>query len=90
MAQRTLCDGEPQAGGLTLETPHARSLGPKIAADHRLLNHLKGRATRTTVDIEPGSTTIEVDGGLIASSCEDDHDEVLTCWTFYRRPGKVN
>jgi hypothetical protein len=63
---------------------HSRTLGPKIAADYRLLNHLRGRSTSTVDDIEPDATRIEVDGGAIASSCHDDHDEVLTCWAYYR------
>jgi hypothetical protein len=63
---------------------HSRDLGPKIAADFRLLNHLRGRSTGTVDDIPPGSTRIDVAGGVIASSCEDDHDEVLGCWYFYR------
>lgn len=70
--------------------PHPRTLGPKIAADYRLLNHLRGRPLGTIAQIAPGSTTIEVDGGVIASRCEEDHDEVLTCWAFYRRPDPVN
>jgi hypothetical protein len=40
--------------------------------------------------IDPGSTRIEVEGGTIASSCEEDHEEVLGCWRFYRRQGKPN
>jgi hypothetical protein len=63
---------------------HPRTLGPKIAADFRLLNHLRARPGGTLADIEPGATRIDVDGGAIASSCEDDHDEVLTCWVFYK------
>jgi hypothetical protein len=63
---------------------HSRTLGPKIAADYRLLNHLRGRSTWTVDDIEPDAIRIEVDGGVIASSCQDDHDEVLTCWAYYR------
>jgi hypothetical protein len=67
-----------------MTTDHTRTLGPKIVADFRLLNHLRGRSIGTVDDIEPGSTRIEVEGGVIASSCVDDHDEVLTCWAFYR------
>jgi hypothetical protein len=33
---------------------------------------------------------IEVEGGEIASSCAEDHDEVLECWYFYKRAGKPN
>ena len=72
-----------------MTTEHTRTLGRKIAAEFRLLNHLRGRSTGTVDDIDPGSVRIEVDGGVIASSCQDDHDEVLTCWAFYqerRRP----
>ena len=67
-----------------MTTDHTRTLGPKIAADFRLLNHLRGRSTGSVDDIEPGSARIPVEGGEIASSCDDDHDEVLTCWAFYR------
>lgn len=63
---------------------HPRTLGPKIAADFRLLNHLRSRPAGTVADIEPTSARIEVDGGVIASRCEEDHEEVLTCWAFYR------
>ena len=63
---------------------HPRTLGTKIAADFRLLNHLRARPLGTVTDIEPGSARIEVDGGVIASRCEEDHDEVLTCWAFYK------
>jgi hypothetical protein len=70
--------------------PHPRTLGPKIAADHRLLNYLRGRSVATADQIEPGSTRIEVEGGTIASSCEEDHEEVLGCWRFYRHRGKPN
>jgi hypothetical protein len=68
--------------------PHSRVLGLKIAADYRLLNYLRGRST-TTADMMPsGSTRIDVEGGVLASSCEEDHEEVLECWYFYRRRGK--
>jgi hypothetical protein len=70
--------------------PHARALGPKIVADYRLLNHLRGRPMGTIADIEPGSIRLEVDGGVIASRCEEDHEEVLTCWAFYRLADPVN
>jgi hypothetical protein len=73
-----------------MSRPHARTLGPKIAADHRLLNYLRGRSVATADQIEPGSTRIEVEGGTIASSCEEDHEEVLGCWRFYRFRGKPN
>ena len=63
---------------------HPRTLGSKIAADFRLLNHLRARPIGSIADIEPGSSRIEVDGGVIASRCEEDHEEVLTCWAFYR------
>ena len=33
---------------------------------------------------------IDVEGGVIASSCQEDHEEVLGCWYFYRLPGKPN
>ena len=69
---------------------HTRTLGPKIAADYRLLNYLRGRSTATVDTIEPGSTTIDVEGGVLASRCEEDHEEVLECWYFYRRPGRPN
>ncbi len=69
---------------------HARALGPKIAADYRLLNYLRGRSTETVDAIGAGSTRIDVDGGVLASRCEEDHDEVLECWYFYRRVGKPN
>ncbi len=67
-----------------MTTGHGRTLGPKIAADFRLLNHLRGRSIETVDAIPPDSTRIDVEGGVIASSCEDDHDEVLTCWVYYR------
>jgi hypothetical protein len=70
--------------------PHTRTLGPKIAADHRLLNYLRGRSVDTVDQIDPGSTRIEVEGGTIASSCDEDHEEVLGCWRFYRQRGKPN
>lgn len=69
---------------------HSRGLGPKIAADYRLLNYLRGRSTAMVDTIEPGSTTIAVEDGVLASRCEEDHEEVLECWYFYRRPGKPN
>jgi hypothetical protein len=69
---------------------HDRDLGPKIAADHRLLNYLRGRSTQTVDAISPGSARIEVEGGVLASRCEEDHEEVLECWVFYRRAGKPN
>jgi hypothetical protein len=69
---------------------HSRTLGEKIVADHRLLNYLRGRSVATTDQIEPGSTRIEVEGGTVASSCEEDHEEVLGCWRFYRQRGKPN
>ena len=69
---------------------HSRALGPKIAADYRLLNYLRGRSTATVDAIQPGSTRIEVEGGVLVSRCEEDHEEVLECWYFYRRPGKPN
>jgi hypothetical protein len=68
--------------------PHSRTLGLKIAADYRLLNYLRGRSTTTADRIAPGSTRIDVEGGVLASSCEEDHEEVLECWYFYRRRGK--
>ena len=67
---------------------HSRALGPKIAADYRLLNYLRGRSTSTVDAIQAGSTRIDVEGGVLASRCEEDHEEVLECWYFYRRPGK--
>jgi hypothetical protein len=73
-----------------MSRPHPRALGTKIAADHRLLNYLRGRSVATADQIEPGSTRIEVEGGTIASSCEEDHEEVLGCWRFYQRRGKPN
>jgi hypothetical protein len=69
---------------------HPRDLGPRIAADYRLLNYLRGRSTQTVDAIVPGSMRIEVEGGEIASSCAEDHDEVLECWYFYKRAGKPN
>ena len=69
---------------------HSRTLGIKIAADYRLLNYLKAQSTWTVEDIAPGSTTVEVEGGVLASQCEDDHDEVLGCWAFYHPPRKTN
>jgi hypothetical protein len=69
---------------------HPRDLGPKIAADFRLLNYLRGRSTETVAAIAPGSTRIEVEGGVLASRCEEDHEEVLECWYFYRRAGRPN
>jgi hypothetical protein len=70
--------------------PHTRTLGSKIAADYRLLNYLRGRSTATVESIAPDSTRIDVEGGILASRCEEDHEEVLECWYFYRRPGKPN
>ena len=70
--------------------PHSRALGDKIVADHRLLNYLRGRSVATQDQIDPGSTRIEVEGGTLASSCNEDHDEVLECWAFYRQLGKPN
>jgi hypothetical protein len=70
--------------------PHTRDLGPKIAADYRLLNYLRGRSTETVDAIGPGSARIEVEGGVLASRCTEDHDEVLECWYFYRRAGRPN
>jgi hypothetical protein len=67
---------------------HSRALGLKIAADYRLLNYLRGRSTTTADMIAPGSTRIDVEEGVLASSCEEDHEEVLECWYFYRRRGK--
>ena len=78
----------PQHEGMAL--PHSRALGAKIAADIRLLNYLRGRSIETADQIPAGSTRIEVEGGTLASSCEDDHEEVLTCWRFYRPQGKPN
>jgi hypothetical protein len=69
---------------------HARTLGPKIAKDLRLLNYLRGRSVATVDQVDPGSTRIEVEGGTIASSCAEDHEEVLGCWAFYRQRGKPN
>jgi hypothetical protein len=80
----------PDEGRTLMAQAHSRTLGIKIAADHRLLNYLRGRATDTAEKIPPGSTRIEVEGGTIASSCEEDHEEVLTCWRFYRPRGKPN
>jgi hypothetical protein len=73
-----------------MSADHTRTLGPKIAADFRLLNHLRGRSTMTTDEIVPGSIRIEVEGGAIASSCQEDHEEVLGCWYFYRLARKPN
>jgi hypothetical protein len=67
---------------------HTRTLGLKIAADYRLLNYLRGRSTTTVDMIAPGSTMIDVEGGVLASRCEEDHEEVLECWYYYRRRGK--
>jgi len=69
---------------------HSRTLGPKIAADFRLLNYLRAHSTASVDDIAPGSTLVEVEGGVLASRCEDDHDEVLECWAFYRPARKAN
>lgn len=69
---------------------HPHTLGPRIAADYRLLNHLKGRSGWTMADLEAGALTIDVDGGVIAMACTEDHDEVVDCWHFYRRTGKAN
>ena len=68
----------------TMTPKHSRTLGPKIAADFRLLNYLKAHSTASVDDIAPGSAFVEVEGGVLASRCEDDHDEVLECWAFYR------
>lgn len=70
--------------------PHTRELGTKIAADYRLLNYLRGRSTETVDKIGAGSTRIDVEGGVLASRCEEDHEEVLECWYFYKRAGKPN
>ena len=70
--------------------PHSRELGAKIAADYRLLNYLRGRSTETVDQIGPDSTRIDVEGGVLASRCTEDHDEVLECWYFYKRSGKPN
>ena len=70
--------------------PHSRELGARIAGDYRLLNYLRGRSTDTVAAIPPGSTRIDVEGGVLASRCEEDHDEVLECWYFYKRAGKPN
>jgi len=69
---------------------HARTLGPKIAADFRLLNYLKAHSTASVDDIAPGSAIVAVEGGVLASRCEDDHDGVLECWAFYRPARKTN
>lgn len=69
---------------------HTTDLGPKIAADYRLLNHLRGRSGWTTADLDGDLPTIEVDGGVIAMSCPEDHDEVVDCWHFYRRASRAN
>jgi hypothetical protein len=69
-----------------MSSEHTRALGPKIAADYRLLNHLRGRSTMTTADIEPESMRIDVEGGVIPA-CQEDHEEVPGCWYFYRLPG---
>jgi hypothetical protein len=69
---------------------HSRELGVRIASDYRLLNYLRGRSTETVTAIGPGSTRIEVEGGVLASRCDEDHDEVLECWYFYKRAGKPN
>jgi hypothetical protein len=69
---------------------HSRTLGPKIAADFRLLNYLKAQSTASVEDIAPGSTIVAVEGGVLASRCEDDHEEVLECWAFYRPARKAN
>jgi hypothetical protein len=44
----------------------------------------------TQDQIEPGSTRIEIEGGTLASSCDEDHEEVLECWAFYRQRGRPN
>jgi hypothetical protein len=69
---------------------HSRDLGAKIAADYRLLNYLRGRSTESVDAIAPDSTRIEVEGGVLASRCQEDHDEVVECWYYYRRSGKPN
>ncbi|MCI0346379.1 MAG: hypothetical protein L0221_13200 [Chloroflexi bacterium] len=73
-----------------MASKHPRTLGPKIAADYRLLNFLKGQSRRTVSELTPGTPTISVDGGVLATECTDDHDEVLGCWVFYRTAGKAN
>jgi len=65
-------------------------MGQKIAADYRLLNYLKGQSTWTVDQIAPGSVRIQVEGGVLASECAEDHDEVLGCWVFYKAAGKAN
>jgi hypothetical protein len=69
---------------------HSRTLGPKIAADFRLLNYLRAHSVASVDDIAPGSAIVAVEGGVLASRCEDDHDEVLECWAFYRPARKTN
>jgi hypothetical protein len=69
---------------------HSRTLGARIAADYRLLNYLRAQSRAFVDDIVPGSAIVEVEGGLLASRCEEDHDEVLECWAFYRPARKAN
>jgi hypothetical protein len=69
---------------------HSRTLGARIAADYRLLNYVKARSAGSVDDIAPGSATLQVEGGVLASRCEEDHDEVLECWSFYRPRPKAN
>jgi len=69
---------------------HSRTLGPKIAADYRLLNYLRAQSRGSVDDIAPGSAIVEVEGGVLASLCQEDHDEVLECWAFYRPVRKAN
>jgi hypothetical protein len=73
-----------------MASKHAHTLGPKIAADYRLLNYLKGQSRRTVSELPPGRPTIDVEGGVLATECADDHDEVLGCWAFYKAAGKAN
>jgi hypothetical protein len=84
----------PSATNVQTRSPmtpkHSRTLGPKIAADYRLLNYLRAHATGSVDDIAPGSAIVAVEGGVLASQCEDDHEEVLECWAFYRPAQKTN
>src|SRR5690348_6529657 len=72
-ATRTASEGPPRGRATVRPTSrgtlsamgkdHPRDLGPRIAADYRLLNYLRGRSTQTVDAIAPGSMRIEVEGG---------------------------
>jgi hypothetical protein len=62
---------------------HSVGFGQMLAIDSNAMRQLR-RAPRDIGEVQRGWRTVNVDDGMLASSCVSDHPETISCWAYYQ------